>query len=152
MPDHDPSSARSDDRATGESQGNEYVGAYDKLVRDDIPDVVRDDGNHPVTRRVDGREYERYLATKLEEEAREYATTVESNPADANDADDTDAGHPSSGDELEELADVHAVFEAIVAASDHSMTTIRERAREKALARGGFDDGIVLERIEPTDD
>lgn len=124
-----------------------YVGEYDKLVRDDIPAVVRDDGNRPVTRRVDGAEYETYLAAKLREEAIEYA--------DALDSDEGVAGERE--DPVDELADVYAVLDAIVTASETSMPEtsmddVRARAREKARERGGFDDGVVLERIEPGPD
>lgn len=119
------------DSSSESTDGDEYVGAYDKLVRDDIPAVVREDGNRPITRRVDGDAYERYLAAKLVEEATEYAEALESNEADP----------------VAELADVHAVLDAIVEASAATPTDVRERRDAKASARGGFEDGIVLERI-----
>ncbi|NHN43427.1 nucleoside triphosphate pyrophosphohydrolase [Halorubellus sp. JP-L1] len=125
-----------------DSDRDEYVGEYDKLVRDDIPSVVREDGNKPVTRRVDGDEYERYLAAKLVEEATEYAAAL-------GDDNDTEA---DDEDPISELADVHAVLDAIVAASDHSTEAVAARVREKASDRGGFADGVVLERIVAGDD
>jgi predicted house-cleaning noncanonical NTP pyrophosphatase (MazG superfamily) len=159
---------------------DEYVGEYDKLVRDDIPEVVRADGNHPVTRRVDGREYQRYLAAKLREEVdelldafiskdaasaehddavvgeRDDALVGECDDALVGECDDASVGEPddaSMGERddalLGELADVHAVLDAIGDARGDSRTAVRERARGKADARGGFADGVVLERIDP---
>jgi len=139
----------SDDAATGErddapsdDERGEYVGEYDKLVRDDVPAVVRADGNRPVTRRVDGHEYDRYLAAKLQEEVDEVL--------DATGVGEPDASRNESEDAvLSELADVYAVVAAMAAARGHSMAAVRDRAREKANARGGFADGVVLERIDP---
>jgi hypothetical protein len=45
---------------------------------------------------------------------------------------------------------VYAVLDAMATARDHSLTAVRERAREKADARGGFTAGVVLERIDPS--
>jgi|AntRauTorcE11898_2_1112593.scaffolds.fasta_scaffold05321_2 predicted house-cleaning noncanonical NTP pyrophosphatase (MazG superfamily) len=122
------------DTSSESIDSDEYVGAYDKLVRDDIPSVVREDGNRPVTRRVDGDEYDRYLAAKLVEEATEYADALGANDEDP----------------IAELADVHAVLDAIVEASAVTVADVRERREAKASARGRFEDGIVLERIDPS--
>lgn len=97
---------------------------YDKLVRDDIPQIIRDDDEIPVTHRVEGEEYERRLAAKLEEEAAEFA-------------EDCDP---------EELADVLEVVETLLDTVGRDEV---ERLRaEKAAERGRFDDGIVLDRVE----
>lgn len=144
--DRDATEAARDERENARGASDEYVGEYDKLVRDDIPAVVSDDGNQPVTRTVDGAEYDRYLAAKLVEEATEYADALGDDGApSAEDAGDED---PGGEDALDELADAYAVLDAIVAASATTMDDVRERAREKAAERGGFEDGIVLERIE----
>jgi predicted house-cleaning noncanonical NTP pyrophosphatase (MazG superfamily) len=99
---------------------------YDKLVRDDIPAIVEADGDTPVTRRVDGAEYEDYLAAKLIEEVEEYA----------------ESRQPG------ELADVFEVVAAICEATDVSLEAIEARRAEKRARRGGFEEGIVLERVE----
>ena len=136
----------SDETEDADTHSEEYVGAYDKLVRDDIPAVVRADGNRPVTRQVDGHEYERYLARKLREEADELADAITSERTRV----DGDEHAVSDVDEhtLDELADVHAVLDALVATTDHSMQDVVDHAREKAADRGAFDDGVVLERID----
>lgn len=146
--------ADSDDSDNNETSADGYVGTYDKLVRDEIPDLIREDGNVPVTRQVDGAEYDRYLAAKLVEEAQEYADAIDarSTSPDAT----SDATEP-----LEELADLATVIDAIVetrserATADEtapaSRTTLDTLKRTKTAERGGFTDGIVLERIDASE-
>ncbi|MDS0293432.1 nucleoside triphosphate pyrophosphohydrolase [Halogeometricum luteum] len=104
---------------------------YDKLVRDRIPDVIRADGERPVTHAATGEEYRRRLREKLVEEATEFA----------------------EDGELAELADVLAVFDAMCDAVGTTPEEVRRLGAEKAAERGGFSDGVVLERVEtdPTD-
>lgn len=103
---------------------------YDKLVRDRIPEIVEENGETPVTRRVEGEEYGDYLAQKLVEEAREFRD------ARATDGEDPDA----------ELGDVLDVVDALFERYDRDRV---ERLREEKVAeRGGFSDGVVLERVE----
>lgn len=148
--------------ATADDDGSEHVGAYDKLVRDDIPAVVREDGNRPVTRRVDGEERRRYLAEKLVEEATEYRDAVlAANDGDVDNSDHaagdgeeaSSDGEADSDDDpvLDELADVHAVLDAVVDASGATTADVDARVGEKSESRGGFHDGVVLERIETGD-
>ncbi|WP_232701381.1 nucleoside triphosphate pyrophosphohydrolase [Halobacterium wangiae] len=99
---------------------------YDKLVRDRIPEVVREDDETPVTHRVDGEAYRDRLADKLLEEATEYAESRA----------------------VEELADVLEVVAAIREARDVSSEELEAIRAEKAAERGGFTDGVVLERVE----
>lgn len=99
---------------------------YDKLVRDRIPQVVREDGETPIVHEAEGEEYRDRLASKLLEEAEEYAESRR----------------------VEELADVLEVLDAIQAAralEDGELSRLRV---EKAEERGRFDKGIVLERVE----
>lgn len=99
---------------------------YDKLVRDDIPAIVRENDETPETRRVDGVEYRDYLAAKLREEAAEFADSRD----------------------VEELADVLEVVRAIREERDVDAAALEEIREEKAAERGGFTDGVVLERVE----
>lgn len=103
---------------------------YDKLVRDDIPGVIRADGERPVTRTVDGEELDRYLLDKLVEEATEAREAAE----DAEESVDA------------ELADLSAVLDALMERRDRDR--IERLRREKAAERGAFADGVVLERVE----
>ncbi|WP_435181671.1 nucleoside triphosphate pyrophosphohydrolase [Halorussus sp. AFM4] len=99
---------------------------YDKLVRDEIPAVIRANGETPVTRVAEGEEYRRRLREKLCEEAAEFR----------------ESGDP------EELADVLAVIAAIRDAEDIDGEELDRLCEEKADERGRFDEGVVLERVE----
>ena len=70
-----------------------------KLVRDRIPEIIRDAGRTPVTRTLDPTAYEQALRDKLLEEADEDAAA-------------------SGPEPLEELADVLEVVRALVVSSD----------------------------------
>ena len=99
---------------------------YDKLVRDEIPEIIRDDGETPVTHVAEGDEYRQRLREKLCEEA---------------------AAFRESGDP-EELADVLAVVAAIREAEGLDGEELAALREEKADERGGFEGGVVLERAE----
>ena len=99
---------------------------YDKLVRDRIPEIVRENGETPITHEADGEEYARRLREKLVEEAEEYA----------------EAGDPA------ELADVLEVIDAVRALDGVDPERVRELREAKAAERGRFDEGVVLDRVE----
>jgi predicted house-cleaning noncanonical NTP pyrophosphatase (MazG superfamily) len=103
------------------------LGRAEKLVRDRIPEIIRESGRNPVTRVAERSEYAALLSDKLYEEAGEYVAS----------------GDPS------ELADVLEVIRTL--ASLHGLTpTALERLRaEKATERGGFAHRHVLS-LEPT--
>jgi predicted house-cleaning noncanonical NTP pyrophosphatase (MazG superfamily) len=95
-----------------------------KLVRDQIPVIIRANGGHPVIRIASETEYRHLLREKLAEETREVSA-----------ADDADMP--------EELADVLEVVRAI--GEDLGLTPDDlERIRAaKAAERGGFTGRVV---------
>lgn len=100
---------------------------YDKLVRDESPEIIDGNDKTPVTHVADEAEYERRLLDKLDEEVAEY----------------------SEAQSVEELADV---LEVVHALREHHGITREELAQirdEKATERGRFEDRIVLERVDP---
>lgn len=103
---------------------------YDKLVRDDVPAEIREDDETPVTYRAEGEEYRDRLAEKLVEEAEEFA----------------------DGRTVAELGDVLDVVDAICAARDVDRDYLEEMRAAKTEDRGGFVEGVVLERVEPTEE
>ncbi|MXR41710.1 hypothetical protein GRX01_10215 [Halobaculum sp. WSA2] len=111
----------------------EPVREYDKLVRDEVPDVIRAADETPVTRSVSGAELDRYLLNKLVEEAVE-ARDAADDPVESVDA---------------ELADLAAALDAAI--DRRGRERIARLRREKAAERGAFADGIVLERVEPAE-
>jgi predicted house-cleaning noncanonical NTP pyrophosphatase (MazG superfamily) len=101
------------------------VEEYDKLVRDEIPRVVRENGEEPVTHEVSGAEYRERLHEKLDEEVSEFHD------------------EPSAA----ELADVRAVLDALATAHGIDDEAVERARREKAEERGEFADGVVLEAV-----
>jgi predicted house-cleaning noncanonical NTP pyrophosphatase (MazG superfamily) len=99
---------------------------YDKLVRDRIPDVVRENDETPVAHTVEGEAYRERLRAKLVEEATEFR-------------DD-----PT----VEELGDVLDVVAAIREAEPIDEHELQLKRRAKQEERGGFEDGVVLDRVE----
>ncbi|WP_049990981.1 nucleoside triphosphate pyrophosphohydrolase [Natrinema salifodinae] len=100
---------------------------YDKLVRDDIPAVIKRNGEVPVVRTAsDDDEYESYLLEKLREEVDEYAASREH-------------------EELADILEVVRVIREFEGLSERELQELRDR---KAESRGGFSDRIVLEHVE----
>lgn len=99
---------------------------YNKLVRDKIPEIIEADGKTCKTRILDDEEYLAALEEKLNEEVAEYQK-------DKN---------------LEEMADVLEVLQAICVAKGYSLEELEAMRAKKAEKRGGFADKIFLETVE----
>ena len=96
--------------------------AFNKLVRDRIPEIIGKSGKTPVTRVLDADEYRAELRRKLLEETNEYL---------------------ESG-ELEELADILTVLRALCKADGHTADELEAAYAHKLHERGGFDERIYL--------
>lgn len=99
---------------------------FDKLVRDDVPEVVEANGETPETHVATGEEYRRRLHGKLDEEVAEF--------------------HDDPG--AAELADVREVLAALRAVHDIDGAAVAKARQEKATERGRFEEGVVLEAVE----
>lgn len=99
---------------------------YNKLVRDKIPEIIKADGKECKTHILSNDEYIAVLEAKLNEEVVEYQ-------ADKN---------------LEEMADVLEVLQAICIARGYSLEELEALRAKKARERGGFADKIFLEYVE----
>ena len=98
---------------------------HKKLVRDKIPEIIRDSGNQCKILILNDNEYIGALRQKLVEEANEAAT--------------------ASPDKLaEELADVMEVINALMAATGIEPEEVKEIQQVKRSQRGGFDNRIKL--------
>ena len=98
---------------------------YQKLVRDKIPQIIEENGGRCRVEVLDEQAYLAKLEEKLGEELAEYLQSKE----------------------LEELADLWEVMDALVTAKGHSwqeLTAIREEKRQK---RGGFQDRLLLTEV-----
>ena len=103
--------------------------AYNKLVRDQIPEIIKAEGHQPATRVLDDGEYRAALLAKLFEEAQE----AQSSPPE---------------DLPSELADVLEVLQALARAQDMTWDELLSAAARKRAERGGFEDRIFLEYVE----
>ena len=97
---------------------------YNKLVRDNIEEIMISKGAKPVTRILSDEEYLTELNKKLLEEVNEYL---------------------ESG-ELEELADIKEVFLAILDAKKISNENLEEIRINKVKKRGAFKKRLFLEK------
>jgi predicted house-cleaning noncanonical NTP pyrophosphatase (MazG superfamily) len=99
---------------------------FDKLVRDKIPEVIKENGEEPTIYVADGDEYPDRLVEKLTEEVAEYRESRET----------------------DEVADILEVVHAI--RRQHGLTEeeLQEIRAEKANDRGRFEEGIILKRVE----
>ena len=99
---------------------------YQKLVRDRIPEIIEKSGKTCSVRRLSPEDYLQSLRTKLSEELSEYL---------------------ESG-ELSELADLLEVLLATAEAEGYTKEELEAVRRQKAEARGGFRERLLLEWVE----
>jgi predicted house-cleaning noncanonical NTP pyrophosphatase (MazG superfamily) len=99
---------------------------HNKLVRDHVPVLITEHGDHAVVYRADEIELRSRLRTKVVEEALELLAA------------DTPEG------ELAEFADIFEVLQACVEATGFSTADVEVAQTQKRMERGGFEEGIVL--------
>lgn len=99
--------------------------AYNKLVRDKIPEIIREDGKECDIALAAKDEMEGLLEKKLLEEVNEYME-------DKN---------------LEELADIMEVLFGLAHNLGYTEEELIEKRKAKFEERGGFKDGIVLKGV-----
>lgn len=101
-----------------------------KLIRDRLPQMMRDQGLAVFERRLDADDFRTALRAKLREEAAEAAEAE---------------GHEAL---TAELADLLEVVHALVAAEGLSLEEIEAVRLAKRAERGGFDGRIYNEAVE----
>ena len=104
-----------------------------KLIRDGLPQMMRDQGLKVFERRLDEGEFIHALKEKLIEEA----------------AEARDAAAPA--ELLAELADLMEVIYALAAATGLPMEEIEAQRQAKRAVRGGFDQRIFNAAVEAAD-
>lgn len=99
---------------------------YNKLVRDKIPEIIEADGKSCKTSILSDEDYIAALEEKLNEEVAEY----------------------QEAKNLEEMADVLEVLQAICVARGFSLQDLEMARAKKADERGNFLKKIFLEYVE----
>ena len=98
---------------------------YDKLVRDNMPDIIKKLGKMPITRTLNQEEYKHYLGLKLLEEVHEYL----------------------EDGSIEEFCDILEVLEALKKAKGFSCENVEIIKSSKAIKNGKFEKKLLLEKV-----
>lgn len=109
--------------ATSETAAHPTAG---KLVRDKIPDIIRENGEVPITRKLDNEEFQHALCRKLQEEVDEFLTS----------------GH------LAELADILEVVYTIGASNGYPESSLNYLRESKAKTKGRFIEKTFLGKVK----
>lgn len=102
---------------------------HNKLVRDNIPDIIQKDNRTPITRILDTQEYKQELEKKLLEEYNEVLSTT------------------TSLERIEELSDMLEIIISLAKLENKTLDDIIEVATKKREKNGGFEKRIYLEKV-----
>lgn len=102
---------------------------YNKLVRDNIPEIIKSNEEIPTTRILSEYEYKEELERKLYEEYQEVLQTK------------------NVSERIEELADMLEIIESLAILENKTLEDVLEVAKTKKLKRGGFAKRIYLEKV-----
>lgn len=98
---------------------------YNKLVRDNIPEIIEKDGKESVIEIMDEDEFLEELNKKLVEETNEYI----------------------EDEDIEEIADILEVIHGILKAKGVSFEEVERIRMQKKQKRGGFEKKIKLVKV-----
>ena len=101
---------------------------YNKLVRDNIPNIIESKGETPIIRILNDDEYKIELEKKLNEEYQEVLNATGKN-------------------RIEELADMIEVIKYLAKTENATLDEVIAIANEKSSKRGAFNDKIFLEKV-----
>ena len=99
---------------------------YNKLIRDKIPEIIKQNGSIPITHIADDQEHWRKLKEKLKEEVDEFLKTSTE----------------------EELADILEVIYAICDFKKINRQKLELLRKKKAKKRGSFKKKIILDEVK----
>ena len=101
-----------------------------KLVRDEIPEIIKESGKLPIYHRAAPSEVEKLLEEKLGEEIEELLTAY------------------TAESKLEEAADVFEVLLSILAGYGFTYKDLLAKAEAKRNERGSFIKGYILDEVK----
>ena len=101
---------------------------FNKLVRDNIPNIIASNGEESAIRVLEEDEYRTELNKKLLEEVNEVISSK------------------TYDETIEELADVLEILKSIAELNGKKLDDVVEVAKQKRLKRGGFEKRIFLEK------
>ncbi|MCS0653426.1 nucleoside triphosphate pyrophosphohydrolase [Cytobacillus firmus] len=104
--------------------------AYNKLVRDRIPEIIEGTGKRYSSKTLNKSEFIKELRRKSLEELEEYMSAGNNEEA------------------LEELADLLEIIHALAETHGASIEKVEELRKQKAEERGGFKEKILLIEVE----
>jgi len=99
---------------------------YNKLVRDNIPEIIKEKGGQAIIHIASDEEYLQKLYTKLQEEVNEFLQDFQT----------------------EELVDILEVIYALAHVYGVNKEQLEILRKEKAKKRGGFEKRIILEETK----
>ncbi|PFO84730.1 nucleoside triphosphate pyrophosphohydrolase [Bacillus cereus] len=102
---------------------------YNKLIRDRIPEIIKQNGKTPITRILDEKEYIEEIGKKIGEELTEYLEAE------------------SKEHKVEELADLLELINALAQYEGVTLEGVEKVRKQKAEKRGGFEERIFLVKV-----
>ena len=101
---------------------------YNKLVRDKIPEIIKSNGEKPITRILTDEEFKAELEKKLNEE---YLEVI----------------NATGKDRIEELADMVEVIKYLAKLENSTLEEVVAIAASKGAKKGTFENKIFLEKV-----
>ena len=102
---------------------------YNKLVRDNIPEITKNNGEEPIVRELSSEEYWDYLLKKVVEELNEVKTS------------------PDKEERRKELAGLLELIIAMAKYNGFTLEDIIKTADKKREKNGGFEKRLLLEKV-----
>ena len=102
---------------------------YNKLVRNNIPQIIKRKGQMPTCRTAEPSERHNFAVQKLWEEVREYADAK------------------TRGEKLGELVDILEIVRLLCRVDKIFFKEVENARKKKAKERGTFDEWVILEQV-----
>lgn len=99
---------------------------YNKLIRDNIPEIIKENGQTAYISVLGNEQYIEELKKKLCEETQEFLDS----------------------EDIEELADIIEVVEALATSKGSSIKQVLKIKEQKAIKNGKFEKRLFLEKAE----